>query len=79
MMIEIHNPELELLIRERLRAGGFSDIGEVLIQALRSSAVPEQLSPKPKKNLAQFLLESPLPGSELTFERQKDYPGSLDL
>jgi hypothetical protein len=27
----------------------------------------------PRKNLAQFLMESPLAGAELNLERQKDY------
>ncbi len=34
---------------------------------------------KPPKNLADFLLESPLHGSELEIERQKDYPRGIDI
>ena len=37
MTIEIHKPELETLILERMKTGGFQDIEEVLIQALKSS------------------------------------------
>jgi hypothetical protein len=76
MTIEIHKPELEALILERMRNGTFKDVEDVLIQALKSS--PPSAS-KPKKNLAQFLLESPLPGSGLKLERQKDDPRPLDL
>ena len=80
MMIEIHRPELEALIRERLTSGAFQDVEDVLMQALKSSPSGEQVAPrKPKKNLAQFLLESPLPGSGLRLERQEDYPRPLDL
>jgi hypothetical protein len=75
MAIEIHRPELEALIRERLTSGTFQDVEDVLMQALKSSPPSEPVaSRKPKKNLAQFLLESPLPGSGLRLERQKDYP-----
>ncbi|HEY6349153.1 MAG TPA: hypothetical protein VI636_07070 [Candidatus Angelobacter sp.] len=40
MTIEIHRPELEALINERLRSGAFEDVEDVLMQALRGSAVP---------------------------------------
>ncbi len=80
MTIEIHRPELEALIRERLTSGASEDIEDVLMQALKSSPPGEPVAPrKPKKNLAQFLLESPLPGSGLRLERQEDYPRPLDL
>jgi hypothetical protein len=35
MTIEIHRPELEVLIRERMKIGG-GDIEDVLMQALKS-------------------------------------------
>jgi hypothetical protein len=80
MTIEIHKPELEALIRERMTSGMFEDVEDVLMQALKSSTPGEPVAPrKPKKNLAQFLLESPLPGSGLSLERQEDYPRPLDL
>ena len=37
MTIEIHKPELEALIRERMKSGGFQDVEDVLIQALKSA------------------------------------------
>jgi hypothetical protein len=80
MTIEIHKPELEALILERMKSGVFQDVEDVLMQALQSSPPGQQPAPRrPKKNLAQFLLESPLPGSGLKLERQKDYPRPLDL
>jgi hypothetical protein len=33
----------------------------------------------PRKNLVQFLMESPLAGAELNLERQKDYGRPIDL
>ena len=80
MVIEIHKPELEALIHERMKSGAFTDVEDVLIQALRSAPVSGQATPRrAKKNLAQFLLESPLPGSGLKIERQRDYPEPIDL
>ena len=81
MIIEIHKPELESLIRERMESGGFQDVEDVLMQALRSSPTGEQPAParKPKQSLGQFLLESPLLNSGLRLERQRDYPRPIEL
>ena len=82
MIIEIHTPELENLIRERMASGGFKNVEDVLMQALKSSPAGEPPAApmcKPKKSLAQFLLESPLRDSGLKLERQRDYPRSIDL
>ena len=40
MTIEIHKPELEALINERLRSGSFEDVEDVLMQALRGTVIP---------------------------------------
>ena len=37
MTIEIHTPELEALIQERMNSGLFQNVEEVLIQALKST------------------------------------------
>ena len=36
-------------------------------------------APKPRKNLAQFLMESLLAGAELNLERQRDYGRAIEL
>jgi hypothetical protein len=41
MTIEIHRPELEALIRGRMNNGGFHDVEDVIMQALRSAPAPE--------------------------------------
>jgi hypothetical protein len=80
VQVEIHEPEPEALIQERMESGAFTDIEDVLIQALKSSPISKQATPgRPKRNLAQFLLDSPLPGSGLKLERQRDYPEPIDL
>jgi hypothetical protein len=41
MTIEIHRPELEALIIERMKIGGFRNVEDALIQALQSSPPPD--------------------------------------
>lgn len=38
MTIEIHRPELEALIRERMNSGGFHDVEDVIMQACSRTA-----------------------------------------
>ena len=82
MIIEIHKPEVENLIRERMASGAFQNVEDFLMQAFQSSpAVEQPAAPprKPKKSLGQFLLESPLRDLGLKLERQRDYPRPVDL
>ena len=41
MTIEIHRPELEALLMERMRAGAFQSVEDVIMQALETAPVPE--------------------------------------
>jgi hypothetical protein len=43
MTIEIRQPEIEALIEQRLREGGFRNAEEVLAHALRSSPEPRKM------------------------------------
>jgi hypothetical protein len=79
MTIEIHNPELEALIRQRMESGAFEDVEDVLLHALYSSSLDEPRPAKQKVSLARFLLDSPLAGSGLKLERAKDSPRPVDL
>jgi hypothetical protein len=40
MTIKIHRPELEALIRERMKRGAFQSVEDVLMQALESTSLP---------------------------------------
>ena len=74
------NPEIERWVQEEIRRGHFHSVEEAIehaVAALRDKSQPAVR--KPKKNFAQFLLDSPLPGSGLKLERQKDYPRPIDL
>lgn len=81
MTIEIHQPELEALIRQRMASGKFQSVEDVLIQALK--AVPDADMPPTdhprKQSFTQFLMESPLAGSGVEFERIRDYPRRVEF
>ena len=67
MMIEIHQPELEFLIRQQLAGGHFQDVENVLLKALQ--AMPSIEQQEPSKNLPLFLNKGPLRGSSLELEQ----------
>lgn len=83
MTIEIRTPELEQLMQEEILRGHFDNVDELLTEALHAlrekttlTQAPER---RPRKNLAQFLLESPFAGSDLNLERRQDYGRPVDL
>ncbi len=47
MIIEIHQPEIEALIEQRMATGAFHDVEDVLIHALRSAPLPESAALAP--------------------------------
>ncbi len=58
MTIEIHNPELESLIQQELKAGHFASVEDMLLQAVRaarqSPAVDEQVVAKAQEAAARI-------------------------
>jgi Arc/MetJ-type ribon-helix-helix transcriptional regulator len=68
-------PEQEQIIQAEIESGHFRSPDEVLDHALAALQEKDhkRKSATPRKNLAQFLMESPLAGAELNLERQKDY------
>jgi Arc/MetJ-type ribon-helix-helix transcriptional regulator len=79
MTIEIRKPELEQMLQEEILRGHFQNVDDLLTEALQAlrekNSQPTTISAPPRKNLAQFLLESPFAGSDLHLERQQDYGG----
>ena len=59
MTIEIRRPELEALIRERMKSGAFRNVEDVLMQALKAAPAPEE------KDAGRSYEKSPAMGSEL--------------
>lgn len=76
-------PETERLVQEEIERGHFLTVDELIVEGVHAWREKHQAEQpgarKPKKNFAQFLLDSPLPGSGLKLERIKDYPRSIDL
>ena len=74
-------PEQERIIQAEIASGHFRSPDEVLDHALAALQETEQKrkAAAPGKNLAQFLVESPLAGAELNLERQKDYGRAIEL
>ena len=74
-------PEQERIIQAEIESGHFRSPEEVLDHAL--AALKEKGHSRKgatrRKNLAQFLMESPLAGAELNLERQKDYGRPIEL
>ena len=80
MTIEIHKPELEALINERLRSGAYEDVEDVLMQALRGSSMPVQKETRTGAALVAAMQASPckdidleptkikMPTRDVTFE-----------
>ncbi len=82
MTIEL-KPEQERIIQEEIRSGHFRSADEVLDYALaalreKNSSLKSQAK-KSRKNFAQFLMESPLAGSGLDLERDKDQGRDIEL
>ena len=50
MTIEIHRPELEALIIERMKSGGFQTVEDVLMQALETSLPAPAHAGQPSEN-----------------------------
>lgn len=60
MTIEIQKPELEALIRERMKSGGFQNVEDVLLEALKSSAFANSLCPPSRKRTLHSSSLNPL-------------------
>jgi Arc/MetJ-type ribon-helix-helix transcriptional regulator len=75
------NPEQERIIQAEIARGHFRNPEEVLDHALAVLRQEEHggESTAARKNLALFLMESPLAGAELNLERQKDDGRPIDL
>jgi len=82
MTVEL-KPETERLVQEELRSGHVQTVDELIVHGVHALREKSKVAPvpprKPRKNLADFLLESPFAGSELDLERQQDYGRPIDL
>jgi hypothetical protein len=51
-MIEIHNPELESLLQQRIRAGNFSSVEDMLLETFRGAQNDASEEEKKRRALA---------------------------
>lgn len=76
MSIEI-KPETERLVQEEIKNGHFHSVDEIIIEGVQARRQKQPAKPAratDRTTLSEFLLNSPLAGSELNIERDKD-PG----
>jgi hypothetical protein len=52
MTIEIHNPELESLLQQRIRAGNFSSVEDMLLETFRGAQNDASEEEKKRRALA---------------------------
>ncbi len=82
MNIEIRKPEVEQMVQEEILSGHFDNVDDLLIEALhapREKHASPGANSRPRKNLAQFLLDSPFAGSDLDLERRRDFSRPVEL
>lgn len=62
MTIEIHRPELEALLMERMKAGAFQTVEDAIMQALEAAPAPapahQPAAERPLHAAAQIILDS---------------------
>ncbi len=70
MTIEIHRPELEALLMERMKAGAFQNVEDAIMQALETAPAPEPAQELP--------LERPLhAAAQIILDSMKDIPPDI--
>jgi hypothetical protein len=77
MTIEIHRPELEALINERLKSGTFGSIEDFLMQALQNSPIPENKGKGTGADLVAAMQSSPY--KEIEIEEMRVRPPVRDV
>ena len=76
MSIEI-KPETERLVQEEIQKGHFRSVDEIIVEGVQARQQKQPAKParaNDRTTLSEFLLNSPLAGSELNIERDKN-PG----
>ena len=75
MTVEL-NLEIEYLVHQEIRCGRFRSVDEMILEGVRAAREKSKMEAtprKPRKNLADFLMESPFAGSDLDLEREQDF------
>jgi Arc/MetJ-type ribon-helix-helix transcriptional regulator len=82
MSIEL-KPETERLVEEEIRRGHFHSVDELIVEGVHAWREKRRTQPadrpERKQTLSEFLLGSPLAGSDLNLERDKDPGRTIQL
>ena len=79
MTIDIQQ-ETQELVQEEIRRGHFRSVDEMIIEGVNAWHEKHTVETvQPRKHLYDPLTQPPFVGSGLEIERQKDYPGPVDL
>ena len=81
MTVEL-KPETERRVQDEIKSGHIHSVDELIVYGVRALREKHQAEPsvlKPRKKLYDLLTQPPFAGSELTIERQKDYPRPIEL
>ena len=77
-------PETERIVQEELQSGHFQTVDDLIVESVHAwrekfrqvrAAQPQSR----QKTLSEFLMESPLAGSELNLDRDKDPGRTIEL
>ncbi len=79
MTIEVHQPELEAIIEQRMASGRFLSVEDVLLQALKSSPVTPSSSPDDSRTLEQIFAKVRGLADDLDFSRDPSSGRPVDL
>jgi hypothetical protein len=62
MTIEIHNPELESMLQQQLKAGNFASVEDMLLQTFRAAPLPAAEHERPpsrsRRHIADVICEN---------------------
>jgi len=68
MSVEIHQPEIEALIQQRIASGAFQDVEEVLLYALKSAPFPASKAPSSRTGADIVAAMQAMPFKETEFD-----------
>lgn len=79
MTIEIHEPELEAILQQKMASGRFASMEDVLLHALRPSGLSAEIVPVPANDLNAIFAEVRGLADDLDFSRIPSSDRPVDL
>jgi hypothetical protein len=79
MSVEIHQPEIEALIKQRIASGAFQDVEEVLLHALKSAPFPANIAPSSRTGADLVAAMQAIPYKEIEFDFSRPHMPVRDI